>query len=33
MLNSYISDNDLDKSLNYKERILAVTTDTYKPFL
>jgi len=33
MLRDYISDANLDKSLSYKERVLSVTTDNYKPFL
>lgn len=33
MLSQFTSDADLDKTLNYKERILKVTSKEFKPFL
>lgn len=33
MLSQFISDADLDKTLGYKERILKVTVNEFKPFL
>ncbi|HEY8931268.1 MAG TPA: acyltransferase [Mucilaginibacter sp.] len=33
MLNTYVADNELNKKLDYKQRILQVTSQEFKPFL